>query len=431
MPKHRDYYEVLEISRDASAQEVKQAFRALARRHHPDLQPDNPTAAETFRVLREAYDVLSDDVQRYQYNRQLERAQATPGVSPQVFYVRGIEKVLMRDYAGAVEEFGRAIALNPRFVEAFLRRCDAYSQLGQDSKVLEDCQQVLQLQPECAQAYFFRGRARQRLGYIESAVQAYSKALMVQADYAQAFYYRGIAHYELKNRASAVNDWREYAELCRLRGDEAGYKLAIETLARASWLPLRLGSFSIRSLAISVRESYWDIVGVLRHLGRDPIGGLLPAYTGLNDRRAGRVGIGLGAIADLCFASGIGLGQSWELSLLQLLLLGAIPFAGIAGTSAIARSLARQAGSWTGDVFLAGAVLLPVGLLGLANGLALPNALMLILTAFVGSYGVLMLYSGCTQITNLSERAAALTVPLMGIVSGFCSYFVFATMHAT
>ncbi|MEU1625492.1 J domain-containing protein [Streptomyces sp. NPDC020096] len=64
----RDYYEVLGVSRSASAEEIQQAFRKLARQHHPDINRA-PAAEERFKEINEAYQVLSDPKTRARYDR--------------------------------------------------------------------------------------------------------------------------------------------------------------------------------------------------------------------------------------------------------------------------------------------------------------------------------------------------------------------------
>ncbi|MFE9997007.1 DnaJ C-terminal domain-containing protein [Streptomyces avermitilis] len=64
----RDYYDVLGVSRNADAEEIQQAFRKLARKHHPDINKD-PDAEERFKEINDAYSVLSDPGQRQRYDR--------------------------------------------------------------------------------------------------------------------------------------------------------------------------------------------------------------------------------------------------------------------------------------------------------------------------------------------------------------------------
>ncbi|BAW96762.1 chaperone protein dnaJ [[Synechococcus] sp. NIES-970] len=65
----RNYYEILGVPRNASSEEIKRAFRRLARRYHPDVNPGDKVAEEKFKDLNEAYEVLSDDVRRSQYDQ--------------------------------------------------------------------------------------------------------------------------------------------------------------------------------------------------------------------------------------------------------------------------------------------------------------------------------------------------------------------------
>ncbi|HTZ31299.1 MAG TPA: molecular chaperone DnaJ [Methylomirabilota bacterium] len=67
-PKH-DYYETLGVPRKATAKDIRTAFRKLARKYHPDLNPGDKAAEEKFKQLQEAYDVLSDTKKRQMYDQ--------------------------------------------------------------------------------------------------------------------------------------------------------------------------------------------------------------------------------------------------------------------------------------------------------------------------------------------------------------------------
>ncbi|RRS31117.1 MAG: molecular chaperone DnaJ [Epsilonproteobacteria bacterium (ex Lamellibrachia satsuma)] len=64
-----DYYEVLEVSKDCSGAELKKSYRKLAMKYHPDRNPDDTEAEEKFKIVNEAYQVLSDDEKRAIYDR--------------------------------------------------------------------------------------------------------------------------------------------------------------------------------------------------------------------------------------------------------------------------------------------------------------------------------------------------------------------------
>ena len=70
MPQTKDLYDVLGVDEDASTKEIKKAYRDLARKHHPDRNPDDPRAEEKFKEIQKAYSVLSDDEKRQQYDAQ-------------------------------------------------------------------------------------------------------------------------------------------------------------------------------------------------------------------------------------------------------------------------------------------------------------------------------------------------------------------------
>ena len=69
MAEKRDYYEVLGVAKDASAEEIKKAYRKITKENHPDLHPGDKACEERFKEANEAYEVLSDDEKRQRYDQ--------------------------------------------------------------------------------------------------------------------------------------------------------------------------------------------------------------------------------------------------------------------------------------------------------------------------------------------------------------------------
>jgi len=439
----RDYYKILEVSRKATHEEIKKAYRRLAREYHPDLHPNNPAAQERFKEIREAYEVLSDSVQRSQYDQGFDPksfSEHKEAMRPQDYYVRAASKALIKDYQGALEDYNQAIALNPQFAEAYLKRGAIRYKLGDDRGVLKDCNAALSINPDLAPAYYYQGRARYRLGYTQAAIDAYTQAIVKEPDRAEAYYYRGLANEDVQEIALAVEDLHKASELFSEQGDRTGYRLAQDTLKAIVKTRGKLKKSSRKNPVASVSTLLSNTWETFQSFALNPGGGLLPAFARLDKREAIAVGIVFAGIANLCFIAWayIGWRDLFEPSILNLITVGVVPFVTLTALSAIARLITRRPGSLAGDIFLAGASLIPVGVLLLARSVStlltssvpthsLSNT-MLVLTVFVGCYTIVTLYSGCTQISNLSERAAALMVPIVLLASGWFSYVAFAML---
>ncbi|MEO1388012.1 MAG: DnaJ domain-containing protein [Cyanobacteria bacterium J06634_6] len=271
-----DYYRLLRVPRTASHQEIKVAFRRLARQYHPDLHPKRPNAAANFSAIREAYEVLIDPVRRQYYDEQIARADQaadsflgssadyTRNREPQTpadFYIRGIRSAIARRYSAAIKDYSKAITLNPDFAEAYLRRAEIRYLIGDDSQVLADCQQAIALDPTEAKTYYYQGMARYRLGYVQSAIAAFSDAIRCDGEDARHHNWRGIAHQDLHETKNAAVDYRRAAQLYRAQGDIARYReiqqklKALGTAGQTWWQKLGSRCFPWRRQARSPGNS--------------------------------------------------------------------------------------------------------------------------------------------------------------------------------
>jgi len=109
----RDYYEVLGVPRDASADDIKKAFRKLARQHHPDVSKDAGAEAK-FKELNEAYEVLSDEQKRAGYDRYGHAGRGGFGAGPGDFGGFGDINDIFNEFFGGFTRTSTAQRKSPR-----------------------------------------------------------------------------------------------------------------------------------------------------------------------------------------------------------------------------------------------------------------------------------------------------------------------------
>ncbi len=114
----KDYYQILGVKRDASQKEIRQAYRRLARRHHPDVNPGDKAAEARFKEINEAHEVLSDAEKRKKYDRygdkwqyadQIEEAQRRAGGRGSPYGSGGTFDFDLRDVGGLGGDLGSII----------------------------------------------------------------------------------------------------------------------------------------------------------------------------------------------------------------------------------------------------------------------------------------------------------------------------------
>jgi len=92
----KDFYAVLGVSKDADAAAIKKAYRTLAKKYHPDRNPDDAAAAEKFKEIGEAYAVLSDEAERKQYDAIRAMARRAARADPAVAGAGVLPNLLLR-----------------------------------------------------------------------------------------------------------------------------------------------------------------------------------------------------------------------------------------------------------------------------------------------------------------------------------------------
>ena len=178
---------------------------------------------------------------------------------------------------------------------------------------------------------------------------------------------------------------------------------------------------------------------------KSPVGGLPESYALFEEKRAIQIGIffavsyvtatliGTYLVASRSAAVlgvSISFGDLGASQLLKVLVFSFVPFVSLSGAAGLARLIFRGTGGLAGDVYTAGASLLPVGVFALSAGVVgLGNIeVVAVMFLFALTYTVLMLYSGCSRIGRVPEAGAAPAVPFILLLSGWLTKVIVVTL---
>ena len=107
------------------------------------------------------------------------------------YFNKGIDKVNLKDYNGAIIDLTKAIAINPKYEEAYVVRAEAKYNLENYKGAIADLTDAIDINPKCAEAYYNRGIAKKELRDIAGEIADYSKAIELKPNFEQAYYARG------------------------------------------------------------------------------------------------------------------------------------------------------------------------------------------------------------------------------------------------
>ncbi len=151
-----------------------------------------------------------------QYDRAIENYRKAIELNPkyaEAYSNRGLAYSELKQYDRAIEDYGKAIKLNPDLPEAYNNRGLAYYELKQYERAIENYGKALELNPDDAVAYNNRGLAYYELKQYERAIENYGKALELNPKYAKAYYNRGLAYYRLNQCERAIENYGKALEL--------------------------------------------------------------------------------------------------------------------------------------------------------------------------------------------------------------------------
>jgi len=163
---------------------------------------------KTDKIFDDVYSHGSDHNREGYYNTSIDLSLESSKYynSGNAYYKRG-------DYDRAIEDYSKAIELDPKYAAAYNARGLAYVNKGDYDRAIEDYNKAVELEPKYANAYYNRGWAYYNKGNYYRAIADYTKAIELDSKYANAYYNRGLAYRALGKESKAQRNFEMYKKL--------------------------------------------------------------------------------------------------------------------------------------------------------------------------------------------------------------------------
>ena len=131
------------------------------------------------------------------------------------------------DAEGYIKLYTATLTLNPKVVEDYIKRGNAYSYIGEHDKAIKDYSEAIMLKPNYAKAYYNRGNAYRNKVDFDKAIADYTKAIELKPDYAEAYYNRGKLYDEAEAYNKAIEDFSTVIKLDPEHADAYNYRATL------------------------------------------------------------------------------------------------------------------------------------------------------------------------------------------------------------
>jgi tetratricopeptide (TPR) repeat protein len=129
------------------------------------------------------------------------------------YFDRGRTKLILRDYAGAIEDYNQVVKINPDNFGAYCNRGAAKSNMQNYQGAFEDFSQAIKLKPDLPELYNLRAQAKEGLKDLASAIEDYNQSIRLNPTDGETYYRRGFIHSELEDWPRAIADWEKATQL--------------------------------------------------------------------------------------------------------------------------------------------------------------------------------------------------------------------------